>query len=103
MIVEKWTELFRRQWEADLRQPLTLEILNALLHEASRIQGTANVTKRDGKPFKLLSIYVHFIQGIIIRVDELEKTAVALIHRRGARTGRTARIVRADAGDGRFA
>jgi len=83
MIIEQWTRTFERQWEQCIRAPLTPETVNQLLHESARIQGTGMMRRPDEKHFKLLSIFVHFGMGVIFRVDEMDGTAVALIHRNG--------------------
>ncbi len=82
MIVEAWTHRFEEQWSlARVYTALDLDILNKVLHECIKAQRTTWVV-RQGEPWKILSIFVHFDLGMIFRLDELDKTAVALIHKK---------------------
>jgi hypothetical protein len=96
MIVENWTHHFAEQWNlAKVTRPLELELLNQLIHESLRVHGTSYVM-RGGEPWKILSIYVHFDLGMIFKIDEIEKVAVALIYRKAM--GRIWRTLKSERG-----
>lgn len=83
-IAERWTNLFREQWEAHLREPVTEDRLNRRLADSVRVQRTEIVSRARGDVYRLAAIYVDFERGCIYKVDELDRTAIALVARRRA-------------------
>lgn len=83
-IVERWTHLFRERWEAHFHEPVTEERLNRRLAASVRVQKTEVVSSGRGDVYRLAAIYVDFERGCIYKVDELDRTAIALVARRRA-------------------
>gem|GEM_PF-5007931 len=76
-MLEHLSDHFVRRYRQRLGKRPSLAEVKRLMEESVRVQGT-RVVRHKGKPFVVPSIYVH-PQGIILKVDEMDGTAITVL------------------------
>lgn len=72
-LISQWSEVFGEEHDKES----FLHELNKMITAAERLQGTY-LCERDGKDYKVLSIFVSFSKHVVFWVDEHKKCAVAM-------------------------
>jgi len=82
-VVEKLSRHFVARWKARVGQVPTIDGVNRILSEATKIRKQETVYKPsfDGglEPYRLLAEYCNWKAGFIIRVDEKYRVAVTVL------------------------
>jgi hypothetical protein len=82
-VVEKLSRHFVARWKARVGQVPTVDGVNRILSEATKIRKQETVYKPsfDGglEPYRILAEYCNWKAGFIIRVDEKYRVAVTVL------------------------
>ena len=73
------TRHFVENWKARVGGEPTLSQVRQILQESVKVQGTRNLFAAHGQPFRMLAIYCHFERNLLIKVDEIQGTAVTVL------------------------
>ncbi|HDD53602.1 MAG TPA: hypothetical protein ENF32_06010 [Thermosulfidibacter takaii] len=76
-MLEHLSDHFVRRYRQRLGKKPSLAEVKRIIQESVRVQGT-RVVRYKGKPFLVPSIYVH-PRGIILKVDEMDGTAITIL------------------------
>jgi len=77
----KLTEHFKRRWRQRVGSDPTPQAVCAVLHHAVLVQPCMNLFKPNGRLYRVYAIYWHPGRDLILKIDEGNNAAVAVLSR----------------------